>query len=72
MRSCTFLFPLLRRKVLKMRPPDNEPPQEEIEKTAAGEESKSLRNPNVPDDVKSEIEERLRRFGDEDVEDSRE
>ena len=45
-----------------MHPPHNEPIQEEIELLVTGEELSSLDDPNVPEEVKTEIMERLDRF----------
>ena len=49
-----------------MRPPEKG--LEERESLSDDEDRALLDNPNVPDDVKSEIEERLDRFHDEDLE----
>jgi len=51
-----------------MRPPENEPPQEEIEHLLTDEERRLLNDPSVPDDVKAEIMERLERFEESDLE----
>jgi hypothetical protein len=51
-----------------MRPPHNEPDSEEIEILRDDEERAMLDNPSVPDDVKAEADERLKRFADEDLE----
>ena len=45
-----------------MHPPHNEPIQEEIELLVTDEERSSLDDPNVPEEVKTEIMERLDRF----------
>lgn len=45
-----------------MRPPDEEPVQQQIEALVTDEERRALDNPNVPEDVKNEIRERLERF----------
>jgi hypothetical protein len=50
-----------------MRPPDNEPDSEEIETLLDDEDRGVLERPDVPDDVKSEISERLERFHEEDL-----
>ncbi len=51
-----------------MRPTDMEPGQEELEALLDGEERALLDDPNVPDDVKAEVRERLRRSHDEELE----
>jgi len=51
-----------------MRPTDQEPDQTELETMLDDEEQRVLDEPGVPDDVKSEIEERQERFADEDLE----
>jgi hypothetical protein len=51
-----------------MRPSDNEPLQEELETLTDEQERALLEDPELPEDVKSEIEERLERFADEDLE----
>lgn len=50
-----------------MRPPENEPDREELENLLDDEERALLDNPNVPDEVKSEVTERLERLHDEDL-----
>jgi len=50
-----------------MRPPENEPDAKEIETLLDDEERGLLDRPDVPDDVKSEVTERLDRFQDEDL-----
>jgi hypothetical protein len=52
-----------------MRPPDNEPDSEEIETLLDDEDRRVLDRPDVPDDVKSEITERLERWREEELED---
>ena len=54
-----------------MQPPESDPALEEIEKVVTSEERSALGNPAMPDDVKSEIAERLRRFTDADTERAR-
>jgi hypothetical protein len=54
-----------------MRPPDNDPTLPDIESVADDEEKRVLGNPSVPDEVKSEIAERLRRFRETDAERAR-
>ncbi|MBV8344750.1 MAG: hypothetical protein JO190_07125 [Candidatus Eremiobacteraeota bacterium] len=44
-----------------MRPPENEPGPEELRELLDEEESKLLDQPEIPDDVKSELTERLER-----------
>jgi hypothetical protein len=51
-----------------MRPPDNEPDSEEIETLLDDEDRRVLERPDVPEDVKSEITERLDRWREEDLE----
>lgn len=45
-----------------MQPRDHEPVEKEIDDVLKDEERRAVRKPNVPDDVKAEIDERLRRF----------
>lgn len=45
-----------------MRPPDNEPVQAQIEMVVTDEERQALEDPDVPEEVKAEIVERLERF----------
>ncbi|HYL27112.1 MAG TPA: hypothetical protein VEW74_04700 [Candidatus Nitrosotalea sp.] len=52
-----------------MTTPDNEPNAEELEKLRDDEERRLLERPDVPDDVKAEVIERLERFEDEELED---
>jgi hypothetical protein len=52
-----------------MRPPENEPDAEELEQLLDDEDRRLLDNPVVPDDVKSEVEERLDRWREEELED---
>jgi hypothetical protein len=54
-----------------MRPPDNEPVQEEFERLVTDEERRALEDPSVPEDVKTEIMERLNRFREADLERAR-
>lgn len=54
-----------------MYSPENEPAVEEIEKVVTSEEQHALGNASMPDDVKSEISERLRRFSESDTERAR-
>jgi hypothetical protein len=49
---------------IQMRPPENE-----RESLLDDEDRALLDNPNVPDDVKSEVSERLERWHDEELED---
>jgi hypothetical protein len=49
-----------------MRPPEKEPERESLQDD---EDRALLDNPNVPDEVKSEISERLDRWHDEELED---
>lgn len=51
-----------------MRPLDDEPRQEEIEELVTSEERAVVAKPDVPEDVKSELLERLERFDEEDLE----
>ena len=51
-----------------MRTPENEPAQNEIESMLTAEERQALQDPTVPEDVKSEIAERLERFREQDME----
>ena len=48
--------------------PDDEPVQQQIEALVTGEERRALDDPDVPDDVKNEIRERLERFSTSDLE----
>jgi hypothetical protein len=48
-----------------MRPPVNEPDDQELEELVDNEDRDLLGKPDVPDDVKAEITERLDRFRDE-------
>jgi hypothetical protein len=52
-----------------MRPPDNEPDPEELAKLRDDEDRRLLDRPDIPDDVKSEVSERLERLEDEELED---
>jgi hypothetical protein len=52
-----------------MRPPDNEPSPEDLEKLRDEERRELLEKPDVPDEVKSEVTERLARLDDEELED---
>lgn len=51
-----------------MRPRDEEPVQNEFEKVVKDEERDVIKKPGVPDDVKSEIYERLERLEESDRE----
>lgn len=51
-----------------MRPTDEEPDQPEIEKLLTGEERRLIEKPEVPEDVKAEILERLEGFDESDLE----
>lgn len=51
-----------------MRPTDIEPEQGELEAYLDDEERGLLDDPEVPEDVKTEIRERLERFREEDLE----
>jgi hypothetical protein len=51
-----------------MRPSDMEPQQQELEDLLDDEERRLLDDPGVPEDVKAEIQERLDRFRDQDLE----
>lgn len=53
---------------MTMNTPDNDPAQQDIESLVTDEERRALLDPNVPDEVKTEIAERLARFGDRDLE----
>jgi hypothetical protein len=53
---------------MKMQPIDTEPDQEELEEFLDDEERRLLDSPNVPDDVKAEVSERLERFRERDLE----
>ncbi|MBV8531043.1 MAG: hypothetical protein JO104_06970 [Candidatus Eremiobacteraeota bacterium] len=50
-----------------MRPPINEPDDQELEALVDDEDRGLLDKPSVPDDVKAEITERLDRFRDEEL-----
>jgi hypothetical protein len=50
-----------------MRPPENEPDSDKTRSVLDDEERELLDRPEVPDDVKSEIEERLERWHDEEI-----
>jgi|GEM_PF-1823243 len=52
-----------------MTTPDNEPNAEELEKLRDDEDRRLLDRPDVPDDVKAEVNDRLERFEDEELED---
>lgn len=52
-----------------MRPPVNEPDDQELEELVDNEDRDLLGKPDVPDDVKAEITERLDRFRDEEYAD---
>lgn len=54
-----------------MRPNDTEPGTQEYETLVRAEEQELLADPNVPDEVKSEIEERLERFEERELETER-
>lgn len=54
-----------------MRNPDNEPQQTSIEHLLTDEERRILSQPNVPDETKAEIMERLERFRESDAEEER-
>jgi hypothetical protein len=49
-----------------MQPHDQEPEQQEVEKVLKEEERTIIQKPDVPDDVKSEIAERLDRLDEAD------
>jgi hypothetical protein len=51
-----------------MRPPENEPDSEELENLLDDEDRRLLEKPDVPDEVKSEVSERLERWHDEELE----
>lgn len=51
-----------------MRTPENEPEQKDLESFLTDEERRALEDPAVPEDVKSEIAERLERFREQDME----
>lgn len=51
-----------------MRPSENEPVERDIEALCTDEERRILQDPNVPEDVKNEIRERLDTFQDLDAE----
>ncbi len=50
-----------------MQPPDNDPGSDELEGLRDEEDRRLLDNPSVPDDVKSEVADRLERHHDEAV-----
>jgi len=50
-----------------MQPSEDEPLQQQIEALVTDEERQALQDSEVPDDVKSEIMERLRRFREADM-----
>jgi hypothetical protein len=52
-----------------MRPPLNEPDDQELEELVDDEDRDLLGKPDVPDEVKAEITERLDRFRDEEYAD---
>ena len=52
-----------------MRPPENEPDSEETGSLHEREERDLLKRPDVPDDVKSEVDERLERSHEGDLDD---
>jgi hypothetical protein len=52
-----------------MRPPLNEPDDQELEELVDDEDRDLLGKPDVPDDVKAEITDRLARFRDEEYAD---
>lgn len=54
-----------------MRSPDNEPEQTSIERLLTDEERRTLSQPDVPEEIKAEIMERLERFRESDLEDER-
>ena len=51
-----------------MHTPEDEPAQKDIESLITDEERRALEDPNVPEEVKSEIAERLERFRERDME----
>lgn len=51
-----------------MRPTDEEPDQPEIEKLVISEERRLIEKPEVPEDVKTEILERIEGFEESDLE----
>jgi hypothetical protein len=51
-----------------MRPPENEPSPEELQHLLDEEERGILKRADVPDDVKSEVSERLERSDEDDLE----
>lgn len=51
-----------------MTTPDNEPNAEELHKLRDEEDRRLLERPDVPDDVKAEVNERLERLEDEELE----
>ncbi|HLI97374.1 MAG TPA: hypothetical protein VKT72_14995 [Candidatus Baltobacteraceae bacterium] len=51
-----------------MRTPEDEPSQKDIESFLTDEERRALEDPTVPEDVKSEIAERLERFREQEIE----
>jgi hypothetical protein len=54
-----------------MRPPDNEPPEQDIEALVTDEERRLLDDPETPEDAKVEIAARLERFEEVDTEEAR-
>lgn len=50
-----------------MRPPENDPDSDEIETVLEDEERGLLDKPEVPDDVKSEVNERFERYHEEEL-----
>jgi hypothetical protein len=54
--------------VLAVRPTDMEPAQQELEALLDVEEREALEEMEVPEEVKVEIDERLERFREEDLE----
>jgi hypothetical protein len=54
-----------------MHAPENEPVQQDIERLVTDEERQALADPAVPDDVKAEIMDRLNRFRESDIDESR-
>ncbi len=54
-----------------MRPRDHEPVEKDLEDVLNDEERSAVRKSGIPDDVKAEVDERLKRFEDLDRDQAR-
>lgn len=54
-----------------MRPRDHEPVEKDLEDVLKDEERSAVRKSGIPDDVKAEVDERLKRFEDLDRDQAR-